>query len=79
MTRKKSSGKMWGWVGTYLAWIIATLVVLLPIYWLFIVQARSRLSFRGPSLLKHLFAANLSALSNQTFRGNVKLDIIALE
>jgi glycerol transport system permease protein len=79
MTRKKSSGKMWGWVGTYLAWIIATLVVLLPIYWLFIVSARSRVElFGGPSFIQTTFFAEnyTKPLSNPTFQGYMLNSII---
>jgi multiple sugar transport system permease protein len=42
--------------GTYLVWIIATLVVLMPIYWMFIVSARSRVElFDAPSLIQTTF------------------------
>jgi len=50
--------KKLGWVGTYLVWIIATLIVLIPIYWLFIVSARSRVElFARPSFIQTSFYA----------------------
>ena len=50
--------KKLGWVGTYLVWMIATLIVLVPIYWLFIVSARSRVELFGrPSFIQTSFYA----------------------
>jgi multiple sugar transport system permease protein len=59
-------------VGIYLIWIIFTIFTLLPIYWLFVVSARSRVElFGGPSLLQTSFFAEnyLQPLSSPTFQG----------
>jgi multiple sugar transport system permease protein len=50
---------------------MATLVVLLPIYWMFIVSARSRVElFGGPSFIQTTFFAEnyIKPLSNPTFQ-----------
>jgi multiple sugar transport system permease protein len=63
--------KTLGRAGIYLVWIIASLVVLFPIYWLFVVSARSRVElFGGPNLLQtHFFAPNYTKpLSSPTFQ-----------
>ena len=63
--------KALGRAGIYLVWIIATLVILFPIYWMFVVSARSRVElFGGPNLLQtHFFAPNYTKpLSNPTFQ-----------
>jgi glycerol transport system permease protein len=45
--------KLPGLVATYVVWIVATIVTLLPIYWMFIVSARSRVElFGSPSFLQ---------------------------
>lgn len=50
--------KALGLVGTYLVWIVATLIILFPIYWMFIVSARSRVElFGGPLLIQTSFFA----------------------
>ncbi len=70
MTRSKFR-KTLDWAGTYLVWIIATLVVLFPIYWIFVVSARSRVElFGGPSLIQtSFFAKNYTEpLLDPTFR-----------
>jgi len=64
--------KRLGKVGTYLIWIILSGFTLLPIYWLFVVSARSRVElFGGPSLLQTSFFAEnyLKPLSSPTFQG----------
>ena len=46
------------WLSTYLVWIVATLIVLVPIYWMFVVSARSRVElFDSPSFLQTTFFA----------------------
>jgi multiple sugar transport system permease protein len=37
-----SERKVLGWVGVYALWSVLTLITLLPIYWLFVISARSR-------------------------------------
>lgn len=67
----KSFRKTLGWIGTYLVWIVATLVTLLPIYWLFVVSARSRVElFGGPSFIQTTFFAEnyTKPLFNPTFQ-----------
>jgi len=44
------------WVGTYAVWIMATLLILVPIYWLFVVSARSRVElFGSPTFIQTSF------------------------
>lgn len=57
--------------GVYLVWIIATILVLLPIYWMFVVSARSRVElFGAPSFIQTTFFAEnyTKPLSNPTFQ-----------
>lgn len=63
--------KALGWVGTYALWIILTLIVLIPIYWLLLVSARSRVElFDAPSfILKKFYAENyLKPLTDTIFQ-----------
>lgn len=63
--------KILGWVGTYLLWIILSLIVLIPVYWLFLVSARSRVQlFDSPSfLMKGFYADNyIKPLSDPVFQ-----------
>lgn len=63
--------KIAGWVGIYALWIVLTLVTVLPIYWMFVVSARSRVElFDKPTLLiKSFYAANyLNPLSTPAFQ-----------
>ena len=64
---RKTAGK----AGTYLIWIIMTLFTLLPIYWMFVVSARSRVElFGGPNLIQTTFFAEnyLKPLSSPTYQ-----------
>ena len=68
----KPSPKIVGKPGTYLVWSVLSVWTLLPIYWLFVVSARSRVElFGGPSLLQTSFFAEnyLKPLSSPTFQG----------
>lgn len=48
--------KTLGWIGTYGVWIVATLIILVPIYWLFVVSARSRVElFGSPTFIQTSF------------------------
>ena len=71
--------KTLGSLGIYLVWIVATLVVLFPIYWTFVVSARSPVElFGGPTLLQTSFYAKnyTSALQDPTFRRYLANSII---
>lgn len=60
-----------GWIGTYALWIVLTLLTLLPIYWLIVVSARSRVElFARPTLVQtSIYWQNyLEPLSNPTFQ-----------
>jgi multiple sugar transport system permease protein len=60
-----------GWIGLYALWIVMTLVTILPIYWMFVVSARSRVElFDKPTLLiKSFYAPNyLEPLSDPVFQ-----------
>lgn len=64
--------KVLGWVGTYAVWIIMSLLTLVPIYWLFVVSARSRVElFDAPTLIIDSFYAPnyTSIIQDETFRG----------
>jgi len=63
--------KTWEHAGNYAIWIAASLITLLPIYWMFIVSARSRVElFGGPNLIQtSFFAENYTKpLSNPLFQ-----------
>lgn len=63
--------KVLGWIGLYGLWILATLVILLPIYWMFVVSARSRVElFGAPTFVQTSFYAEnyLKPLTNPTFQ-----------
>jgi len=63
--------KALGWVGTYTLWIILTLLIVIPIYWLLLVSARSRVElFDAPSfILKKFYAQNyLDPLTDPIFQ-----------
>ncbi|MBE7556105.1 MAG: carbohydrate ABC transporter permease [Anaerolineales bacterium] len=67
----RSLRKTLGWVSTYLVWIIATIVVLFPIYWMFVISARSRVElFGSTSLIQTTFFAEnyTKPLSNPVFQ-----------
>ncbi|MCL4296798.1 MAG: carbohydrate ABC transporter permease [Anaerolineae bacterium] len=67
----RSLRKTLGWVSTYLVWIIATIVVLFPIYWMFVISARSRVElFGSASLIQTTFFAEnyTKPLSNPVFQ-----------
>ena len=63
--------KRLGRVGVYVVWIIATILVLLPIYWMFVVSARSRVElFGAPTFIQTTFFAEnyIKPLSDPTFQ-----------
>jgi len=70
MSRTKSRNIL-GWIGTYALWISMTLITLLPIYWLFVVSARTRVELFGrPTLLQTSFYIEnyLKPLSTPAFQ-----------
>ncbi|MCG8352156.1 MAG: carbohydrate ABC transporter permease [Chloroflexales bacterium] len=70
-TNHKSLRKTLNLAGTYAVWIVLTIITLLPIYWLFVVSARSRIElFGAPNfLLTGFFAENyIEPLQDPTFQ-----------
>jgi ABC-type glycerol-3-phosphate transport system permease component len=70
MTTNKSRSTL-GWIGIYVLWIVMTLITLLPIYWMFVVSARSRVElFSRPNFIISSFYANnyIEPLTNPTFQ-----------
>lgn len=68
----RAKGKVLRKPGTYVAWIVMSAWTLLPIYWLFVVSARSRVElFGGPRLWQASFFAEnyIKPLSNPIFQG----------
>ena len=68
---RRSFRKTLSIAGVYLIWIVATLMTLFPIYWMFVVSARSRVElFGSPSLIQTTFFAEnyTKPLSNPTFQ-----------
>lgn len=66
-----TSRKFLGRAGTYLVWIIATLLILVPVYWMFVVSARSRVElFGAPTFLQTTFFAEnyIKPLTDSTFQ-----------
>lgn len=49
--RTSRTRKILGTVGTYVLWIFLSILTLLPIYWLFVVSARSRVELFSPGKL----------------------------
>jgi len=70
MTRSTFRKRL-GRVGVYIIWIVATILVLLPIYWMFVVSARSRVElFGAPTFIQTTFFAEnyIKPLSDPTFQ-----------
>jgi len=69
---RKRARKITRWVPTYAAWIVASLITLIPIYWMLVVSARSRVElFDTPTLvIKSFFVENYTnVINNPVFRG----------
>ena len=69
--KRNQTRSLLGWIGTYALWIGMTLITLLPIYWLFVVSARTRVELFGrPTLLQTSFYAQnyIKPLTNPTFQ-----------
>lgn len=63
--------KILGWASTYIVWIVATILVLFPIYWMFVISARSRVElFGSTSIIQTTFFAEnyTKPLSNPVFQ-----------
>ena len=63
--------KILGWTGIYMLWIILTLTTLLPIYWMIVVSARSRVELfsAGKFFQTTFYIQNYTGpLSNPTFQ-----------
>jgi ABC-type glycerol-3-phosphate transport system permease component len=64
--------KILSWAGTYALWIFFSLITLIPIYWMIVVSARSRVElFDRPTLvIKSFFWQNYTnVIFNTTFQG----------
>ena len=71
--------KIIGWIPTYAVWIISSLITIIPIYWMIIVSARSRVElFDKPDLIiKSFYAPNYTdVITNETFRGYMLNSVI---
>jgi multiple sugar transport system permease protein len=67
----RSLRKRLGQAGIYILWIVSSIITLLPIYWMFIVSARSRVQlFDKPSLIQTTFFAEnyVKPLSDPTYQ-----------
>lgn len=63
--------KILEWLGTYAVWIVGSIITLIPIYWMFVVSARSRVELFGrPTFWQSSFFAEnyISPLTNSTFQ-----------
>lgn len=71
--------KILGWVGTYALWLVLSLIIVIPIYWLLLVSARSRVElFDAPSfVLKNFYADNyLQPLKDTAFQRYLRNSIV---
>jgi multiple sugar transport system permease protein len=69
--QKSRLRKVMGYVGLYALWIVIVIVTILPIYWMFVVSARSRVElFDTPTILiKSFYAQNYTKpLSDPVFQ-----------
>lgn len=63
--------KLLGWIGVYALWIVLTLTTLLPIYWLIVISARSRVELFsvGRFFQTSFYSQNyIEPLTNPTFQ-----------
>jgi multiple sugar transport system permease protein len=66
-----ASRKRLGRIGIYILWITVSILILLPIYWMFVVSARSRVElFDAPTFIQTTFFAEnyIKPLSDPTFQ-----------
>jgi len=69
--KTNSFRKALGWIGLYGLWIVMTIVTIVPIYWMIVVSARSRVElFDAPTLLiKSFYAPNyIKPLTDPVFQ-----------
>ena len=78
MRARRKRRKIAGVVGTYAIWILVAVLTLLPIYWMFVVSARSRVELFGePSFIQtSFFAENYSRAFSPTYRRYLANSII---
>lgn len=71
--------KILKWLSTYAVWLFASLLTLIPIYWMIVVSTRSRVElFDTPTLtIKSFFVENyINVINNPVFRGYMLNSII---
>ena len=71
--------KSLGTIGTYAIWILATVLVLFPVYWMFLVSARSRVElFGAPTFVQTTFFADnyVKPLTDPTFQRYLRNSLI---
>jgi multiple sugar transport system permease protein len=71
--------KLTRYAGKYAVWIIVTLVTILPIWWMIVISARSRVElFDDPTLLIRSFYSEnyTNVIEDETFRGYMVNSII---
>lgn len=79
MQTSKMARKAARYVSTYAVWILASLVTLIPIYWMVIVSARSRMElFDRPNfIIQSFFEQNYTnVLTDPTFRSYIVNSIV---
>jgi len=74
----KQARKILSYVPNYAIWILATLITVIPIYWMFVVSARSRVElFDKPDLIIHSFyTQNYSAVIDNPVRRGYMLNSV---
>jgi multiple sugar transport system permease protein len=78
-TTPNRNRKIFGLIPVYAVWILATLITLVPIYWMIIVSARSRVELfdRPDFIIRSFFIQNYTqVISNRTFQGYMINSII---
>ena len=72
VNRARRSRRIWSTIGTYLFWTAASLVTLLPIYWLVLVSTRSRVELFGAPNLSPTFFGGIFTdnFANPFIRGS---------
>jgi len=74
-----ASRKRLSQIGIYVLWITVSILILLPIYWMFVVSARSRVElFGAPTFIQTTFFAEnyTKPLSDPTFQRYLKNSLI---
>jgi glycerol transport system permease protein len=68
----KQLRKIFSYVPTYVVWIVATLVTIVPIWWMIVVSARSRVElFNAPTLIINSFFVEnyTNVITDRAFQG----------